>query len=382
MPKISILLPVFNSLKRTERTDLLQQMIDSIINQTYTDFELLILDNQSEDGTLEVCKAIATQDSRVKVFKDTKRRPAEKAHSKLMSMAKGEFVMCMADDDIINYHYFKTLIDGFKTNEKADMVYTNGSYINIDNQIMQPLITNTDGIYNSEHYYDNFYKAVHKRKVLPILCGLFRKEVFESLMPYAPFDQLRANMDNLLMAKFFLHKYNAFFVDYNLFYYRHRDRSLNAESVDWLPTNPTLIWVYYVRHQLYFYHAVCALINEEDHGELTEALKVATLDSCLNQCFNLLNWVSRDLVKDVFEHTIIQGIHKQFESVYELKLPYLAETHATLVEQQDTMRLRCKILQERVMEYIRTVVQNTTIVVDTQKVIKRIKNDLIKQLHP
>jgi len=372
MPAISILLPVYNSLKGTKQANLLPQMLDSVLNQTFRDFELLIVDNQSTDNTAEVCKTIAAQDNRVKVYIDTERRPAEDAQSRLMDIAKGEFILLVADDDLINYYYLETLIDGFNTDKKTDMVYTNGSYITMENIIMQNLITSEDGMYGP-NCYANFYKAIHKRNVLGILNGLFRKDILQTLLPYTPFDELGANMDNLLMAKFFLNKYNISFINKDMYYYRNRDRSLDPDALDFMPSNPILIWVYYARHQLHFYNAVYAIIDETNHGERTEALKIATLDSCLNQCINLLNWVDRDMVKDVFEKTVINEIYAQFKSIYELKLPCLAETPAILTEQQNIMRLRCKILEERVMGYIKTVVQNTTLVVDTQKVIKKIK---------
>lgn len=372
MPAISILLPVYNSLKGTKQANLLPQMLDSVLNQTFRDFELLIVDNQSTDNTAEVCKTIAAQDNRVKVYIDTERRPAEDAQSRLMDIAKGEFILLVADDDLINYYYLETLIDGFNTDKKTDMVYTNGSYITMENIIMQNLITSEDGMYGP-NCYANFYKAIHKRNVLGILNGLFRKDILQTLLPYTPFDELGANMDNLLMAKFFLNKYNISFINKDMYYYRNRDRSLDPDALDFMPSNPILIWVYYARHQLHFYNAVYAIIDETNHGERTEALKIATLDSCLNQCINLLNWVDRDMVKDVFEQAIINEIYAQFKSIYELKLPCLAETPAILTEQQNIMRLRCKILEERVMGYIKTVVQNTTLVVDTQKVIKKIK---------
>ncbi len=382
MPKVSILLPVYNSITRMERTDFLQQTLDSIVNQTHQDIELLILDNQSIDSTVEVCNSIASKDDRIKVFIDSKHRPAEEAQSDLVKIAKGEYVMCMADDDLLNHRYIATLVNALEMNRKIDMAYTNGLYINVNNQVsIGRLISNTDGIYNSEYYYENFYKAIHKRKVLPVVYGIFKKEVFQSLMPYAPFDQLRANMDNLLMAKFFLNKHTISFVDSNLVYYRHRDRSLNAASVDWMPTNPILVWVYYVRHQLYFYNAICFLINETNNGELTEALKITTLDSCLNQCVNLLDWVARDLVEDAFEQNVVLEIFRQFKPIYDLMLPNLAENQAVVRKQQDTNRLRCKILQERVMGYIKNVVQETELVVDTQNVIGVIKEEIIKKLN-
>jgi glycosyltransferase involved in cell wall biosynthesis len=159
------------------------------------------MDNQSIDGTTEVCQEFAAKDNRIKLYTDTQQRPAEDAQAILFDMATGDFIMCMGDDDLLNYNYLKALINELETNREIDMAYTNGRYINVNNQILSDLITNLDGVYNSEHYYENFYKAIHKRLVLPVLNGIFKKEVFRSLMPYNPFDQLKANMDNLLMAK-------------------------------------------------------------------------------------------------------------------------------------------------------------------------------------
>jgi glycosyltransferase involved in cell wall biosynthesis len=380
MAKVSILLPIYNASKRTGSPNFLLQMFDSIINQTHRNFELLIMDNQSIDGTTEVCQEFAAKDNRIKLYTDTQQRPAEDAQAILFDMATGDFIMCMGDDDLLNYNYLKALINELETNRKIDMAYTNGRYINVNNQILSDLITNLDGVYNSEHYYENFYKAIHKRLVLPVLNGIFKKEVFRSLMPYNPFDQLKANMDNLLMAKFFLNRYRASFVNYHMFYYRHRDRSLNAASVDWLPTNPILIWVYYMRHQLYFYSAVCKIIETTNQEDLTKPLKIATLDSCINQCGNLLNWVYRDLATDDFERGVLSEIYTQFKPVLDLRLPTLS-TASNLKEHQNTMRLRCKIIQERVLGYIKTVVQDQEIVNSTDIIIDRLKNNFIAQIH-
>jgi len=123
------------------------------------------------------------------------------------------------------------------------------------------------------------------------------------------------------------------------------------------------------------------VINSTNQGEKATALKIATLDSCLNQCLNLLNWVIRDLAKDAFDNFMLMEIHKQFQPVYGLALPCFSHTPELVRAHQDTMRLRCKILQERVMGQIKTMMQDISLIVDTQKIIGEIKAELIKQLH-
>ena len=362
MPKVSILLPIHNS---AGKTPFLQQMLDSIVRQTYRDFELLILDTSN---TARVCRTMAQRDTRIKVY-------AEGTVDKLISIARGEFITIVCADALLNHHYIKVLVDELEANKNVDMVYTNGRYINTDNQTDGDLITNKDGVYNSKWYYDNFYKVIHNRKVLSFAFGLFRKEVYQTLWPCKP---LQTNMDSLWAAKFFLYKYRASFVDYVAFYYRHHSKPLEIE--EGIPPNPISIWVYYVRHQLYFYHAVCSLIEETNHAERTTALKMAVLDSCLNQCGVLLNWAERRFAKDAFEHAIVEEIYKQYEPIYKLRLP-VQYPQDNIQTYQDTMRLRCKILEERVMECIIPIVQDTTIVLDTQRIAANIKKDIVTQLN-
>lgn len=62
MPKVSVIVPVYNSVKY------LQDAVNSILNQDFSDFELLLMDDGSTDGSSELCDSIATQDERVRVF--------------------------------------------------------------------------------------------------------------------------------------------------------------------------------------------------------------------------------------------------------------------------------------------------------------------------
>ena len=62
MPEISIIIPVYNS------ATYLRQCIDSILAQSFSDFELLLVDDGSSDGSGGICDEYAAKDSRIKVF--------------------------------------------------------------------------------------------------------------------------------------------------------------------------------------------------------------------------------------------------------------------------------------------------------------------------
>ena len=62
MPKISVIVPVYNTEKY------LRRCVDSILAQTFTDFELLLIDDGSTDGSGAICDEYAQADPRVRVF--------------------------------------------------------------------------------------------------------------------------------------------------------------------------------------------------------------------------------------------------------------------------------------------------------------------------
>ncbi len=78
--KVSLLMPVYNSFsyERSDGKILLPMALKSILKQTYRDFELIILDNQSTDDTAHVCQKFAKTDSRIRYILDTKKRFAER----------------------------------------------------------------------------------------------------------------------------------------------------------------------------------------------------------------------------------------------------------------------------------------------------------------
>lgn len=67
-PNVSIIVPVYNAEKTLERC------VDSILNQTYGDFELLLVNDGSQDASGAICDHYAARDSRIRVFPSGKRR--------------------------------------------------------------------------------------------------------------------------------------------------------------------------------------------------------------------------------------------------------------------------------------------------------------------
>ena len=94
MLPVSIIVPVFN----TEQY--LEACLDSILKQSYTDFELIVVDDGSADGSGAICDIYAEEDSRVSVF-HSENKGVSSARNLGLDVAKGRFVMFVDSDDVL-----------------------------------------------------------------------------------------------------------------------------------------------------------------------------------------------------------------------------------------------------------------------------------------
>lgn len=92
MPKVSVIVPVYN----TEQY--LPRCIDSILAQTFTDFELILVNDGSTDSSGMICNEYAKKDSRIKVFHQGN-RGVSSARNKGIDIAKGEWISFVDSDD-------------------------------------------------------------------------------------------------------------------------------------------------------------------------------------------------------------------------------------------------------------------------------------------
>ena len=92
-PKVSIGLPVYNGQKFIERT------LESILNQDFDDFELIISDNASEDKTEYICRRYVQKDSRIRYSRNDVNVGAGENYNKVFKLAKGKYFKWAAHDD-------------------------------------------------------------------------------------------------------------------------------------------------------------------------------------------------------------------------------------------------------------------------------------------
>ena len=114
MPEITVLMPVWN------REEYIKESIDSVLNQSFSDFELLIMDDGSKDRTIDI----------IKTYDDPRIRLEEREHDFIknlnegISLAKGNFIARMDSDDIMHHERLRIQLKRMKANPDIDICGT------------------------------------------------------------------------------------------------------------------------------------------------------------------------------------------------------------------------------------------------------------------
>jgi glycosyltransferase involved in cell wall biosynthesis len=123
-PLVTIGLPVYNG------QNYVSQAIESVLNQTYSNFELVISDNGSTDSTYIICKTFAEKDNRILCHKFDKNYGAAKNYNKTFELAKGKYFKWLAHDDMISPENLTKSVDILESED--DVVLCGSAKINLD----------------------------------------------------------------------------------------------------------------------------------------------------------------------------------------------------------------------------------------------------------
>lgn len=112
--KISVIMPVYNIEKY------LPEAVESILNQSFSDFELIILDDKSKDNTLSVAYQYAQKDNRIRVIELEEHQKQGLGRNRGISEAQGDYIMFLDGDDIACPHFLEKMYNAV-TNTDADI---------------------------------------------------------------------------------------------------------------------------------------------------------------------------------------------------------------------------------------------------------------------
>ena len=118
MPKVSVLMPIY---KTNEKY--LREAIESIINQTFTDFEFIILNDSPDDLTLEQL-VLSYDDSRIRYIKNKQNMGISQSRNKLIDLARGKYIAIFDHDDISHPSRLEKQVNFMENNPHVGVVGT------------------------------------------------------------------------------------------------------------------------------------------------------------------------------------------------------------------------------------------------------------------
>ncbi|MCI5610578.1 MAG: glycosyltransferase [Roseburia sp.] len=215
---ISVIVPIYN----VERY--LQQCIDSILNQTYRDLEIILVDDGSSDNCGMICDNYKKNDSRIRVIHKLNGGLSD-ARNTGLATASGEYVCFIDSDDYINPHMFEIMIS--KGNE-ADIIICNKKDLYKERINAFTIIDSTEieimkGIDAFKHFLledkEGYVVAWNK---------LYRRNIFiENNIRY-PVGKIHE--DCFTTYKTFLAANKVVYIDMPLYVYRHREGSIMSNK--------------------------------------------------------------------------------------------------------------------------------------------------------
>lgn len=142
LPEVSIIIPTFN------RAHYIGDAIKSVLSQTYSSWELLIVDNGSTDNTAVIVKDYVRADARVRYLREDC-KGVSRARNTALAEAKGEYIAFLDDDDLFLPEKLKIQTDFLKAHPEVDFVYGQIEIINAKGELLwidpkKPVLTFAD----------------------------------------------------------------------------------------------------------------------------------------------------------------------------------------------------------------------------------------------
>jgi glycosyltransferase involved in cell wall biosynthesis len=132
-PRVSIGMPVYNSEKY------LKGALDSVLAQTYSDFEIIICDNASTDQTPEICRMYAAKDKRIRYYRNSHNLGANPNINQTFKLSSGEYFKWAFYDDLIRPEFISRCIEVLDQNPevvlcvpKSNVIDENGRFLGIN----------------------------------------------------------------------------------------------------------------------------------------------------------------------------------------------------------------------------------------------------------
>lgn len=274
---VSAIIPVYNSEKFLDRC------IESLINQTLKEIEMIFIDDGSTDSSLEILRKYEKLDSRIKVITQENSGPSV-ARNRGIEIARGEYLSFIDSDDWIDVNMYEQMYNS--DNKKSDLIICNIVLVENGIEHCQQMMDKEIVEYNKTLIKDimiswllsksSFNSAANKLFKRSLILEHNIKLDIES--DYG--EDWKFNIDFLQYAQ------NAYYINKGFYYYR-RGHESSSKKFDENTFNRVGLWLYNERKK---YGPRFGFTGYEGSEELLNVFKYCIIGSC-REGFNNINYI-------------------------------------------------------------------------------------------
>ena len=209
---VSVIMPAFNAEKYIE------QAIKSVLDQTYSNLELIVINDCSSDKTEEIIDKFVLQDKRVKKYNNSSNLGVSKTRNFGISIAEHDLIAFLDSDDIWKSNKLQKQIEIINNNSDFNLVFTGSQFINQDGEKLDYILNVPEKI---------SYKELLKQNVISCSSVLAQKSLFDEIK--MPSDDMHEDFATWLSI---LKKYDyAYGINEPLLIYRISSNSKSSNKI-------------------------------------------------------------------------------------------------------------------------------------------------------
>lgn len=300
---VSVIIPVYNTAHYIGHT------IHSVISQTYSNVEIIIIDDGSTDGSDNICAEIAKSDRRIRVVRQ-KNAGVSAARNKGLSVITGELVVFVDSDDAIHPRMIEMLYQNLITT-RSDISMCGYTIVHTDGAI--DLDTSKDDFHHARTLspYEAIVDILYAKGISGNISGkMYRSGLLHRLL----FNQDIYYAEDMLFSVSALAKADkACFTSLPLYYYRARTES--AMGLPFSPRRMTALKAYEIMQDIFStnskeYRAVRSRLFMEAIG-IVEKMPLCDNEDNIHTCMNII----KDLREEVLYNTNVKITYKIYALV-------------------------------------------------------------------
>lgn len=236
---ISVIVPVYNV------EEYLSKCIDSILHQTYKDFELILIDDGSTDSSYQLCLEYAKNDARIRVFQQENSGPG-KARNYGLLQSKGELIIYVDSDDWLEPETLQKMYQIMVTTQ-VDLVIS-GYYMDTNKKSTSVKVTFDAGYYDKnrliKEVYPNMIKYHHFYDwgISPVLFAKLYKKDYLLKHQLNVDERITLGEDSACIFPLMLDIDSLYILEEQLYHYRQREGSLVREGSEKLKEKLILLY--------------------------------------------------------------------------------------------------------------------------------------------